>query len=375
MPMVQRDALARIRADLATCVAVGGMLAAFACAHPVRAADSTVAASNKPTIVVIGTGGTIAGAGKSSTDTSTYATAAVGVDTIVQAVPELAAIANVRSEQVFQVGSKSINDDLIIKLAKRVNEVLKRDDVAGVVVTHGTDTLEESAYFLNLTVKTTKPIVFAASMRPSTALSADGPLNLFDAVVVASSKEAAGKGVLITMNDEIHTARDIVKTNTFKTDTFKSPYGPLGYVVEGKALFYRNTARRHTGDSEFDIETIDRLPRVDITYSYSSSDAAAYNAFAAAGTKAIVNAGTGNGNVSDSLVEPLGAIRSRGVFVVRASRTGSGTLYRGPSFQDDDKRGWIAVDDQTAPKARLLMALGLTKTQDVDALRALFTRY
>jgi glutamin-(asparagin-)ase len=353
---------------------VGALIAALPLADSVLA-QSAVPQSKKPTVVVIGTGGTIAGAGRSATDTSTYATASVGVDEIVQAVPELARIADVRSEQVFQVGSKSITDDLMIKLAKRVNEVLKQDNVAGVVVTHGTDTLEETAYFLNLTVRSAKPIVFAASMRPSTALSADGPLNLFDAVVVAVSPESAGKGVLVTMNDEIHTARDVTKNNTFKTDTFKSPYGPLGYVVEGKALFYRNVLRPNTINSEFDIEKIDRLPRVDIAYSYSSSDKTVYEALAAAGTKAIVNAGTGNGNMSDALLAPLAEIRSRGVFIVRTSRTGSGTLYRGSSYQDDDKRSWIAADDQTPAKARLLMALGLTKTQDINELRRLFSTY
>lgn len=358
---------------------IGGIAAALmivlASGGSAEAQPGRQAVAGKPTVVVIGTGGTIAGSGKSATDTSTYATATVGVDQIVKALPELAQVATVRSEQVFQVGSKSINDDLMIRLAKRVDEVLKQDDVTGVVVTHGTDTLEETAYFLNLTVPSTKPIVFAASMRPSTAISADGPLNLFDAVVVAGSREAVGKGVLVTVNDEIHTARDVAKTNTFKTDTFKSPYGPLGYVVEGKPIFYRGVSRPNTVGSEFDIERIDRLPRVDIAYSYSGSDGTSYAAFAAAGAKAIVNAGTGNGNVSDALLAPLADLRTRGVFVVRASRTGSGALYRGSSYKDDDKRGWIVADDQTPPKARLLMALALTKTQDLVELRRMFETY
>src|SRR6185295_6364742 len=152
----------------------------------------------------------------------------------------------------------------MLKTAKRVNELLQQSDVDGVVVTHGTDTLEETSYLLHLTVKSTKPVVFAAAMRPGTALSADGPLNLYNAVVLAGSKEAVGKGVLVCMDDSIFTARDIAKTNTFKTDTFRSPYGALGYVVEGRAFFYRAPARPHTTQTEFDIARIDALPKVDI---------------------------------------------------------------------------------------------------------------
>lgn len=334
-----------------------------------------VSSVKKPNVVIIGTGGTIAGAGKVSTDTSTYQTASIAVDAIVAQVPALANVANVTSEQVFQVGSKSMNEELMIKLAKRVSEVLKRADVDGVVVTHGTDTLEETAYLLNLTVHSEKPIVFAASMRPATAISADGPLNLLDAVVVASSKEAMGKGVLVTLNDEIHTARDVAKTNSFKTDTFKSPYGPLGYVVEGKAIFYRNIIRPSTTKSEFNIEQIDKLPRVDIAYQYTNSDTVAYDAMIKAGAKAIVISGTGNGNVSDALLPHLAEIMKKGTVLVRTSRTGSGSLYRGASYSGDTQYGFIAADDQSPVKARLLTALALTKSSDPRVLREVFYRY
>ena len=199
-----------------------------------------------PNVVVVGTGGTIAGQGQSAANTSNYTSAVVKVDDLVKAIPELGRVANVRSEQVAQIGSKSMTDEIMLKLAKRVNELLQQPDVDGVVVTHGTDTLEETSYLLNLTIKSDKPVVFAAAMRPSTALSADGPLNLYNAVILAGSKQAVGKGVLVSMDDNIFTARDIAKTNTFKTDTFRSPYGPLGYVVEGKAFFYRLPARPHT---------------------------------------------------------------------------------------------------------------------------------
>ena len=360
------------RVQVRTYAAIG-LIGVFCAFGGVEAKEPTTNA--KPNIVVIGTGGTIAGAGKLTTDTSTYQTASVTVDSLVSQLPALAEIANVTSEQIFQVGSKSMNEELMIRLAKRVSEVLKRKDVDGIVVTHGTDTLEETAYLLNLTVHSDKPIVFTASMRPSTAISADGPLNLLDAVVLASSKEAAEKGVLVTLNDEIHTARDIAKTNSFKTDTFRSPYGPLGYVVEGKAIFYRNVTRPHTTASEFDIERIDKLPRVDISYQYTNSDMVSYNALVQSGAKAIVIAGTGNGNVSDAILPHMVELMKNGTILVRSSRTGSGTLYRGPSFSGDMKAGFVAADDQTPVKARLLTALALTKAADTKTLREVFYRY
>jgi len=361
-----------VTTSIASCLGIVAVVLAIS----VGVAEAQEASSaKKPNIVVIGTGGTIAGAGKVSTDTSTYQTASIAVDAIVAQVPALASVANVTSEQVFQVGSKSMNEELMIKLAKHVSEVLKRGDVDGVVVTHGTDTLEETAYLLNLTVHSDKPIVFAASMRPATAISADGPLNLLDAVIVASSKEAKGKGVLVSLNDEIHTARDVAKTNSFKTDTFKSPYGPLGYVVEGKAIFYRNIIRPSTTTSEFDIEQIDKLPRVDIAYQYTNSDTVAYDALIKAGAKAIVISGTGNGNVSDALLPQLTEIMKKGTVLVRTSRTGSGSLYRGASYSGDTKYGFIAADDQSPVKARLLTALALTKSSDPRMLREVFYRY
>ena len=220
-----------------------------------------------PNIVVVGTGGTIAGQGRSATSTASYTSGAVKVDDLVAAVPELARIANVRSEAVAQIGSRNMTDAIMLKTAKRVNELLQQSDVDGVVVTHGTDTLEETSYLLHLTVKSQKPIVFVGAMRPGTALSADGPLNLYNAVVLAGSKEAFGKGVLVAMDDNIFTARDIAKTNTFKSDTFRSPYGPLGYIVEGRPFFYRLPARPHTTQTEFDLSPMSlsstaRYPRV-----------------------------------------------------------------------------------------------------------------
>ena len=179
-------------------------------------------------------------------------------------------VANVKGEQVFQVASESLVNDNLLTLARRVSALSKQSDVDGIVITHGTDTMEETAYFLNLTVHTNKPIVLVGSMRPGTALSADGALNLYSAVSVAASKDAGGKGVLITMNDEIQSGRDVAKAVNIKTEAFKSQWGPLGMIVEGKNYWFRAPVKRHTLQSEFDIERITELPKVEIAYGYGN---------------------------------------------------------------------------------------------------------
>lgn len=220
----------------------------------------------KPNLVIIATGGTIAGAGASSANVSAYQAAVVGVDKLIAAVPEIKEIASVRGEQIFQIGSESFNNERWLKLAHRISELLKSDHIDGIVITHETDTLEETAYLLNLMLKSNKPVVLVGSMRPSTALSADGPLNLYNAVVVAASKQAAGLGTLVVMNDEIHSARDVTKSNSVKVETFRSLYGPIGSVVEGQSRFYRASVRPHTLQTEFDIDEIQSLPEVNVVY-------------------------------------------------------------------------------------------------------------
>lgn len=330
--------------------------------------------ARKANIVIIGTGGTIAGAGASATNTAAYQSAVVPVDKIIASVPEISKVANVKGEQIFQIGSESFNNERLLKLGKRVSELLKQPDVDGVVITHGTDTIEETSYFLNLTLKSDKPVVVVGSMRPGTALGADGALNLYDAVLVASSPESKGKGTLVVLNDEIHTGRDVTKSNTFKTETFRSPFGPLGYVVEGRTLYYRIPARPHTTQTQWDIDKIDKLPEVAIVYAYGNVNPASIDAAVKNGAKAIVYAATGNGSVGDYMVEPLKAARAKGVQIVRASRTGSGVVVRNAE-QPDDKYDWIVTDDQLAQKARILMALALTQTNDPKALQQIFWKY
>lgn len=356
----------------------GALAVALVAASPAIAQEAPAAkteqAAKLPNIVIIGTGGTIAGAGASSVNTGAYASAKVAVDKIIAAVPEMGKVANVKGEQIFQIGSESFNDERLLKLAKRVSELVKQPDVDGVMITHGTDTIEETSYFLNLTLKTDKPVVIVGAMRPGTAISADGPLNLYNASIVAASPESKGKGVLVVMNDEIHSARDVSKTNALKVETFKSLYGPLGVIVESKPYYYRLPARPHTTATEFDIDQIDALPKVDVFYAHTSMDPKALGALTANGSKALIYGGTGNGSVADYMEDPLKEVRKNGVIVVRATRTGSGQVVRNGE-EKDDENDWVVAADQTPQKARILTSLALTKTQDTKEIEKILYKY
>jgi len=261
-----------------------------------------------------------------------------------------------------------------MKLGKRVSALVKQADVDGIVVTHGTDTLEETAYFLNLVIRTSKPIVVVGSMRPGTALSADGALNLFDAVSVAASKDAAGKGVLVTMNDEIQSGRDVTKTINIKTEAFKSQWGPLGMVVEGNNYWFRAPVKRHTAQSEFNIDDFDALAPVEIVYGYGNVPRTALDAVAKSGIKALIHGGTGNGSVADRIVPALQEVRAKGIQVVRSSRVPEGFVLRNAE-QPDDKYDWVVAHDLNPQKARILAAVALTKNVDSKELQRIFWQY
>ncbi|WP_460117977.1 asparaginase [Pseudomonas sp. H3_G09] len=326
-------------------------------------------------VVVLATGGTIAGAGASAANSATYQAAKVGVEQLIAGIPELSKLANVRGEQVMQIASESITNDNLLQLGRRVSELADSKDVDGIVITHGTDTLEETAYFLNLVEKTDKPIIVVGSMRPGTAMSADGMLNLYNAVAVASSKEARGKGVLVTMNDEIQSGRDVSKMINIKTEAFKSAWGPLGMVVEGKSYWFRLPAKRHTMDSEFDIKDIKSLPDVEIAYSYGNVSDTAYKALAQSGAKAIIHAGTGNGSVSSRVVPSLQALRKDGVQIIRSSHVNAGGFVLRNAEQPDDKYDWVVAHDLNPQKARILAMVALTKTNDSKELQRMFWEY
>ncbi|MDT9678226.1 asparaginase [Pseudomonas sp. JV414] len=326
-------------------------------------------------VVILATGGTIAGAGASAANSATYQAAKVGIEQLIAGVPELSQLANVRGEQVMQIASESITNDNLLQLGRRVAELADSNDVDGIVITHGTDTLEETAYFLNLVEKTDKPIIVVGSMRPGTAMSADGMLNLYNAVAVASSKDARGKGVLVTMNDEIQSGRDVSKMINIKTEAFKSAWGPLGMVVEGKSYWFRLPAKRHTMDSEFDIKTIKSLPDVEIAYSYGNVSDTAYKALAQSGAKAIIHAGTGNGSVSSRVVPSLQALRKDGVHIIRSSHVNAGGFVLRNAEQPDDKYDWVVAHDLNPQKARILAMVALTKTNDSKELQRMFWEY
>lgn len=325
----------------------------------------------KPTIYILATGGTIAGSGSGALDTS-YTSGTVTVDKLIAAVPEINKIATIKGEQISNIGSQEMNNEVWFKLANRVNELLTSGKADGVVITHGTDTMEETAYFLNLVVKSDKPIVMVGAMRNSGSLSADGPLNIYNAVNVAMCKKAVGKGVMVVMNDEIHAAREVTKTNTTAVDTFKSPNsGKIGTVFYGNVKFYMNPVRKHTVNSAFDITKIKELPRVDIIYSHSNDNPDFVNLAVKNGAKGIINAGMGNGNPFPSALEALGEAVKGGVVVVRDSRVGSGeTTLNGEV--DDGKYGFLASDNLNAQKARVLLMLALTQTTDKAKIQEFF---
>lgn len=320
------------------------------------------------------TGGTIAGTGASATNTN-YTAGQVAIGTLLDAVPEVNKIANVTGEQIVKIGSQDMNDAVWLTLAKRINELLKRDDVDGIVVTHGTDTMEETAFFLNLTVKSDKPVVLVGAMRPSTAMSADGPLNLYNAVVTAAAKESKGKGVVIAMNGLILGAQGATKMNTVDVQTFQSPNsGALGYVLNGKVSYNMESLKRHTTKSEFDVTNLDKLPKVGIVYSYSNVDADVMTPFLNGGYQGIVHAGVGNGNIHQNLFPMLEKARKQGILVVRSSRvpTGPTTL---DAEVDDNKYQFVASQELNPQKARVLLMLALTKTNDWKKIQQYFNEY
>lgn len=330
--------------------------------------------NSKPNIVIVATGGTIAGAGASATNSATYQAAKVPVEKLIAGVPELNEVANVRGEQAFQIASESFTNEKLLQLGKRVSQLVKDPNVDGIVITHGTDTLEESAFFLNLVIKTSKPIVLVGSMRPGTSMSADGMLNLYNAVVVAGSKESSGKGVLMVMNDEILAARDTYKRINIKTNAFSSQWGALGMVVEGKTYWFRQSSKIHTRQSEFDIERIQSLPEVVIVYGSGNMIPELYDTAVKAGAKAIINAGTGNGSVPNYLVEKLQSIRAKGVHIIRSARVPEGFVLRN-SEQPDDKYDWVVAHDLNPQKAKILAAVALTQTSDTKELQRIFWQY
>ena len=328
----------------------------------------------KPRIRIIATGGTIAGVSASSAS-SAYTAGQVGVQTLIDAVPQILYLADVSGEQLVNIGSQDMNDAVWLKLAKRVNELLNEEDYDGVVITHGTDTMEETAYFLNLTVKSDKPVVLAGSMRPSTAISADGPANLYNAVAAAVSPSSKGMGVLCCMNNQLLDAKTVIKTHTIDCDTFEGgPSGIIGYVYNGEAHYLQSPKNRHTLDSEFDVSNMESLPRVGIVYGYANASALPMQAFVDAGFDGVVLAGVGDGNFYSDVFDVAVKAQEKGVQIVRSSRCPTGPTCLN-SEVDDEKYHFVASLDLNPQKARILLMLALTKTHNWQRIQQYFKEY
>ncbi len=330
----------------------------------------------KPKIKVLATGGTIAGAQAAQSDAG-YKSGTFSVDDLIKAVPQLTNVAVLSGEQIANIGSQTMNHEVWLKLAARCNELLAQDDVDGIVITHGTDTMEETAYFLSLVVHSDKPVVLVGSMRPATAISADGPINLYNGVALAANPEAKGRGPLVMINDTIHYAREAQKMHTTRMDTFQSPNrGIAGMMNTGKAFFYSMNTPRHGTKSEFSVagKSAGDLPRVDIVYSYANLGGDMIDALVAKGVKGIILDGVGDGNTTDAALAALERAAKKGVAVVRCSRTGSGVVDRNVEI-NDDKLGFIAGMELSAQKARILLMLGLAQTNDPKKLQEYFVEY
>ena len=332
------------------------------------------AQAKKPNVVILATGGTIAGTASSGTQLG-YKSGAVTIDAMLAAVPGIGDLATVRGEQISNVGSQDMSFQILLTVAKRINELAKDAGIHGFVITHGTDTLEESAFFLNLTIKTDKPVVIVGAMRPSTAVSADGPLNLFNAVGVAADPQAKGRGVLVVMNDQIHLAHSLTKTSTTALQTFASPLrGLAGVASYGTNDFYSTPVWKHTTQTEFDISNVTQLPRVDIVFVYIDSPADIIDAHVAAGARGIVIAGVGNGNMNKDVVTAAARAVKKGVVVVRSSRVATGLVGRNVELNDDEL-GFIASDELNPQKARILLALSLLKKPTPAQLQTIYRTY
>lgn len=330
----------------------------------------------RPRVALIFTGGTIDSLGVDRLDLAYYIEAGKRLEDgeLVARVPELASIADVEEIPFRRLPSQSIKDTDLFDLVALIHKIFDEDRADGVVITHGTNTLEETAYFLHLTVKRDRPVVVVGAMRPASAISADGYLNLLSGVRVAAAEASVGMGVLVVLNDTIHSARDVTKTATYRVETFQGrDLGPLGYADnDGRVLFYHRPLRAHTTATEFDVEGIQALPRVDVVVSYLGADGVMIDAAVAAGARGIVSAGTGAGRPTPAEDAALDRAAAAGTVIVQGTRVGSGRTVTSPGLK---RKGWSAADNLQPWKARILLALGLTKTSDVAEIQRMFDTY
>lgn len=305
----------------------------------------------KKNIVIVATGGTIAGEAISH-DSKQYVSGKIGADELISVVPDLDKIAKIETYQFSQVGSQDFDNELLLKLARKIAEIVQRKDVDGVVITHGTDTMEESAFFCDLTISTTKPIIFTGAMRPANAVDADGPKNILHAVKIAVDEQSQGRGVLVAMNGKTFTAREVTKSHTTDLDAFRS---------EGKSKT----------SAKFDLSTIEKLAKVEMLYGYSSDQSNVIEQMIKDGTKGIIYAGVGNGNIYHTTLKKLQEMAKKGIVVVRSSRVGSGSVTRNAEINDDES-GFVTADNLNPQKARILLSLVLSQSNDPQEIQKFF---
>lgn len=327
-----------------------------------------------PRVIILATGGTIAGAGAAS-DRAGYTAGKIPIDDLIGAIPTVKKIASITGEQVASVGSQDMTTEIWKKLAVRINEIYAKKEADAIVVTHGTDTQEETAYFLDLVVPSEMPVVLTGSMRPATAISADGPKNLYDAITVAIDPKSKGRGVLVSFNEGIFDGREVMKMSTTFTNAFGSPNtGPIGHAYDGKVEYYANATREVNPKSPVVIKADTKLPRVDIVYMYADAPSDQIDMLINKKVDGIVIAGVGNGNFNKAYMDAVKRAVAAGIVVCRASRTPSGRVVLHDEINDDEL-GTIVSDDLTPQKARILLMLGLTKTKDKKQLQQFFFKY
>lgn len=333
-----------------------------------------VSVSAKPKIRIIATGGTIAGVSQSASS-SAYTAGQVGIQSLIQAVPQMLDLADVSGEQLVNIGSQDMNDAVWLKLAKRINQILNQEGYDGVVITHGTDTMEETAYFLNLTVHSDKPVILVGSMRSSDAISADGPANLYNSVAAAADPASKGRGVLCCMNNQLIDAKDIIKYHTTDLATFRGgTFGSVGYVYNSKPYYFRQVTARNTVNSEFNVDNLTSLPKVGIIYGYANCSPLPIQAFVNAKYEGIVLAGVGDGNFYKDVFDVALKAQNSGIQIVRSSRCPAGpTCLNGEV--DDSKYHFVASLALNPQKSRVLLMLALTKTHDWQKIQQYFQMY
>lgn len=330
-----------------------------------------------PRVGLILTGGTIDSVGIDRLDLAWYieANKRLGEGELLSQLPELKTIANVQEIPFRRLPSQALVDKDWLDLVRKIHSIFDNGEADGIVITHGTNTLEETAYFLNLTLKTDKPVVLVGSMRPSSAVSADGYLNMLNAVRVAADPQSRGRGCLVVMNDTIFNGRDVTKNSTYRVEAFQSrDLGPLGFAdADGRVIYYHQPVRKHTTQTEFDVRGMTSLPRVEVVLSYANADGVMIEAVARAGAKGIVSAATGAGRPTPPQDDAFDrAYREHGMIMCLCSRVASGRVVRSPGLK---RRGFVAADNLQPWKARILLSLGLSKTTDADNLQRMFDTY